>query len=297
MDKYIIDNGGLKDNIFVFVIYGKSGGSKHARGITEAIIAAIRKEMGPNCNQPVLIMGDFNAAPNSLMQAKELIDEEAWIDVGAVASWWGGIDNQPTCLQRAEVQETRIDGVLANSMAISFIRGFMVEKDPMIPTHSVVKLRLDLETVGEQRKFIKTLPSLKYMLDDKIAKETAGMEDAKEKKLKAKEIRADLHRMMDKQLKDRQHHFEYHLSQNDMDSYWNSWSISVERAWLQLVDPAKEFMKAAKGRGLCTILHTKPKAKTKKKEDELETVRSKEAYAAIAQLKQSRRCGQLVDRL
>ena len=45
VDKYIIDNGGLKDNIIVFVIYGKSGGSKHARGITEAIIAAIRKEM------------------------------------------------------------------------------------------------------------------------------------------------------------------------------------------------------------------------------------------------------------
>jgi hypothetical protein len=25
VDKYIIDNGGLKDNIVVFVIYGKSG--------------------------------------------------------------------------------------------------------------------------------------------------------------------------------------------------------------------------------------------------------------------------------
>ena len=196
VDKYIIDNGGLKENIIVFVIYGKSGGSKHARGITEAIIAAIRKEMGPYCNQPVLIMGDFNAEPNSLMQAMELMEEEAWIDVGAVASWWGGIDNQPTCLQRAEVQETRIDGVLANSMAISFIRGFTVEKDPMIPTHSVVKIHLDLETVGEQRKYIKTLPSLKHMLGDKIAKETAGMEDAKEKAMKAKEIRGDLHRKL-----------------------------------------------------------------------------------------------------
>ena len=246
VDKYIIDNGGLKDNIVVFVIYGKSGGSKHARAITDAIIAAIRKEMGPCCNQPVLIMGDFNAEPNSLMQAKELMDDEAWIDVGAVASWWGGIDNQPTCLQRAEVQETRIDGVLANSMAISFIRGYTVEKDPMIPTHYVVKLHLDLETEGEKRSFIKTLPSLKYMLDDKIAKETAEMEDAKEKTKKAREIREDLHKMMDKQLKDRQYEFEYHISQNDMDSYWKSWSTAVERAWIQLVDPTKEFMKAAK---------------------------------------------------
>ena len=183
---------------------------------------------------------------------------------GAVASWWGGTDNQPTCLQRFEVQETRIDGVLVNSMAIPYIRGFMVEKDPMIPTHSVVKIHLDLATAGEPRKFMKTLPSLKYMLDDKIAKATTGTADAKEKASKAREMRSELHRLMDKELQDRQHRCEYYRSCNDMDRYWNSWSIAVERAWLQFVDPAKEFLKAAKGRGQCTILHTKPKAKAKK---------------------------------
>ena len=93
----------------------------------------MREEIGAYCNQPVLIIGDFNAEPNSLMQAKELIDEEAWIDVGAVASWWGGEDNQPTCQQRAEVQETRIVGALANIMAISYIRGYTVEKGPHDP--------------------------------------------------------------------------------------------------------------------------------------------------------------------
>ena len=135
------------------------------------------------------------------------------------------------------------------------------------------------------------------MLDDKIAQETAGMDDAKEKASKAREMRNELRRMMDKQLTDRQHHFEYYRSCNDMDSYWRSWSIAVERAWLQFVDPAKEFLKAARGRGQCTIIHTKPKANAKTKEDELDTVRSEEAYNAVAQLKQSRRCGQLVERL
>ena len=38
---------------------------------------------------------------------------------------------------------------MANSMAIPYIRGFAVEKDPMIPTRSVVKLYVDLETVGD----------------------------------------------------------------------------------------------------------------------------------------------------
>ena len=41
----------------------------------------------------------------------------------------------------------------------------MLEKDPMIPTHYVVKINLDLETAGEQRKFIKKLPSLKKQED------------------------------------------------------------------------------------------------------------------------------------
>ena len=96
------------------------------------------------------------------------------------------MDNQTTYSQRADAQETRIDGVMANSMAIPYIRRFEVEKGPMIPTHSVVKLYLDLEKVGEPRGFIKSLPSLKYMLGYKIAKETEGMEDFKERANQAK---------------------------------------------------------------------------------------------------------------
>ena len=214
--------------------------------------------------------------------------------MGAVASWWGGTDNEPTCSQRTDAQETRTDGVMANSTAIPYIRGFAVEKDPMIPTHSVVKIYLDLETAGEPRDFIKTLPSLKYLLDDKIAKETEGMEDPKERASKTREMREELHKMMHKHLKDRAHHFQYYRECNDMDSYWNSWSIAVEKAWLQYLEPNKEFEKAAKGRSQCTFIRTKPKVKAKKDEDELDTVRNNEAYVAIAQLKQSRRCGQLL---
>ena len=104
-DKYSIDNGGYKDNIIVFVIYGKAGGTKHAKGITEAIIEAIRQENWPYCTQPVLIIGDFNVEPNSFNRTAELMEEEAWIDVGAVASWWGGTDCQPTCSQRTNAQD------------------------------------------------------------------------------------------------------------------------------------------------------------------------------------------------
>lgn len=71
----------------------------------------------------------------------------------------------------------------------------------------------------------------------------------------------------------------------------------MEKAWLQYLEPNKEFQKAATGRGQCTSIRAKPKAKTKKNENNLDTVRSNDAYMAIAQIKQSRRCGQLVERL
>ena len=107
----------------------------------------------------------------------------------------------------------------------------------------MVKLYLDLETVDEPRGFIKTLLSLKYLLDEKIAKETEGMQDPKEKASKARNMREELHAMMDQQLKDRAHHFQYYRGCNDMDSYWNSWSIAVEKAGFNTLGPTKNLKK------------------------------------------------------
>ena len=116
----------------------------------------------------------------------------------------------------------------------------------MIPTHSVLKLYHDLEMLDEPRDLTKTLPSLKSMLDAKIEKETEGMEDTKEKAGKARQMRQELYAMMDEQLRPRAHHFLYYLECNDMDSYWNSWSIAVEKAWLRYLGANKEFEKVAK---------------------------------------------------
>ena len=70
---------------------------------------------------------------------------------------------------------------MASCMALPYIRGFEIEKGPTIPTHSVVQLYLDLETVEETRTCIKTLPSLKSMLHAKLAKAIEDIEDEKGK--------------------------------------------------------------------------------------------------------------------
>ena len=100
-----------------------------------------------------------------------------------------GTDNEAARHQREGAKETRIDGVIANSMAIPYIRSYRVENNPMTPTHYVVKLRLNLSAPEEPRTFITTLPTLKGALDRKIEEAVESIEYKKEKAEKAKEMK------------------------------------------------------------------------------------------------------------
>ena len=67
--------------MLVFVIYGVAGGSKTARAATEAVVDAVAKEKDKHPYIPTMILGDFNAEPDSLKAIQELIAEEQWTDV------------------------------------------------------------------------------------------------------------------------------------------------------------------------------------------------------------------------
>ena len=119
---------GWESNMLVFEIYGVAGGSKAARAATEAILDAIVKEKDKHTYMPTMILGDFNAEPDSLKAIQELIVEEQWTDVGRHASRWGGEDAQMTCKTRPKAKPSRIDGVVANKAAMTWIAGFDVAK-------------------------------------------------------------------------------------------------------------------------------------------------------------------------
>ena len=55
----------------VFPVYGKSGGSKEAIAMTEAILQAIRREIRSESHMPTIITGDFNKEPSTLQTVKE----------------------------------------------------------------------------------------------------------------------------------------------------------------------------------------------------------------------------------
>lgn len=76
VEKYAIDLG-WKENIWVFVIYEKSGGTKEAYAVAEAIMETNEEEVDADPRMPTLVMGDFNAAPCKLQSVKKLIEEQS----------------------------------------------------------------------------------------------------------------------------------------------------------------------------------------------------------------------------
>ncbi len=90
---------------------------------------------------PVAIMGDFNADLQMLPHCQQLVLHEDWCDVGAVASRWGGIDNQPTCLGHNALAPTRNDYLLVNAMALPLISDFRVIPTTDFDVHSILEVK------------------------------------------------------------------------------------------------------------------------------------------------------------
>ena len=159
---------GWDANFYVYVCYGKAGGTKAAKDYNEWLIDCCREEMVGDEGCPHIIMADFNATPCTLNSVKEMIEDELWEDIGHVAHWWGGTPDQPTCKTRAGAKATRIDGILANMWATPYISGFKVTKDEHIPTHSVLELTLQSKEEQEEQHDVRTLPSLQKLSDEEM---------------------------------------------------------------------------------------------------------------------------------
>ena len=83
--------------LHVFIIYGMTGDSGAARDFTNDVIDAIREEIDLETFLPTIIGGDFNNEPDTITSDKDMIDEEAWTEIGSNAHWWGGERKQMTC--------------------------------------------------------------------------------------------------------------------------------------------------------------------------------------------------------
>lgn len=92
-DKHLVGLG-WSQNMQLYILYGKSGGSGgkkgEARDVTDAVVQAIREEINHEAQLPTIILGDFNAEPETLPTTQEMIEEDSWTEIGSNAHWWGG---------------------------------------------------------------------------------------------------------------------------------------------------------------------------------------------------------------
>ena len=89
---------------------------------------------------PKLISGDGNASVYRLPVIQDMITSGKIIDIGSIASMYGGIDNDTTCKVNANCKATRKDYVFANPEAHSLIDKFEVDHCSLIPVHNVIRV-------------------------------------------------------------------------------------------------------------------------------------------------------------
>ena len=85
----------------------------------------------------------------------------------------GGGQAATTCEARPGVKASRIDGVIANPQAVLFIQEVWVRKNPFIPTHAAVGVRISRNAMQKEKTQARTLPPLKYAMEGKLKEELA----------------------------------------------------------------------------------------------------------------------------
>ena len=85
-----------------YTIYGKTNGNiiTENRQITDTILSHVFADINLQDKGPKIICGDFNCDIDKLPSLVDALQDGGWYDLGAMASAWGGLDNDTTCEAR-----------------------------------------------------------------------------------------------------------------------------------------------------------------------------------------------------
>ena len=133
-----------KSVLMVYVVYGVTNGDTcpKAKQTTNAIIDAILDDIKLQPKGPKVVVGDLNASVVSLPLLQECVLKGELIDIGAIASDFGGTNCECTCRANTKSRETRRDYVFANREARNIISDFKVDRTANTLTHAILKLSI-----------------------------------------------------------------------------------------------------------------------------------------------------------
>ena len=154
--------------VMVYICYGYIGGTtdKNACNQINEYLQCICDDMQLQPPGPKLIVGDLNASIEKLWVLKDLVDQGALFDIGAIAAKYGGVDAQVTCKAHNTEKETRRDYVFANKDAESLITAFEVDDGSLFSVHKVLRVGLKTSHIRQEHNVVEMPLGFQEVLQD-----------------------------------------------------------------------------------------------------------------------------------
>ena len=114
---------------------------------------------------PIVVAGDFNTQPDHSAILLAAYATGKWHDVAASVAAAAGVTPAATCYNRSDRSNggTRIDYVLANSVAFTAVENLTLVQDSGVPTHLPLRLVLNLQPYAAQ--LLRVVRPLAYPID------------------------------------------------------------------------------------------------------------------------------------
>ena len=150
-----------------YVVYGWTGADTDPQAAcrTDDLLCIIHQDMMMQQDGPKLIVGDFNGSLAAFVAFNVIIKSNQLYDIGAMASAFGGINNDVTCKANGKAQATRRDYVIANLQARQMIDAMTVDHKPCFLVHDVIEIVFEKKAPIINRQAVNMPVSLKTVVN------------------------------------------------------------------------------------------------------------------------------------
>ena len=223
--------------ILIWNLYGWTGGAtcEEAAQRSDDLFQIIKEETAQHEDVLSVIAADVNATDTDLPTLLNLTQTDQWIDVGAVASKWGGKDNEMTCKASKISKATRIDRIFVNNLLFPAVRGFQVDTCDEYPAHQPLQLRLEAGALSSNVDKHRKTTNASKLFEQRILEEHGKHSDQSVEQTR-KQVLGQMHSAIDHEVAKRHDKLTQAAAKGDTTAIWRSISSASEVAFSDFVN-------------------------------------------------------------
>ena len=231
-------------------VYGWTGGHDNlaAAQATDDLVDICIQEIGDRHHGPVCLQGDINADTADIPSISNLLDEQGWVDCGAVASWWGGQDAVGTCQAPNTSRTTRRDYMFVNQHLLPSVRTFRVEQEDRFPTHQPTYLEIEVSTLEQTTDRLRKTTSAALLFAERLEEEIKTKKEDEHEGTVRKRVLGNLHTHIDEALNLREARLKHAQLTKDTTVMWSLIVAAMEEGFIDFFRLKGTEAKAMKGR-------------------------------------------------